>query len=298
MRSTISHIKLFGTKVLLNLLSRRKDLDPNQVILIVSDPRSGSTWLSEVLSTINQSYIIDEPLHINNVHELKALKFEWRQHIPVNRNWPAAKQFFKNLFSGKINNPSISKLGSAKNGQQLIVKTIRAKLLLPWLCQQFNFTYKPIVLVRHPLAMIASLKKHNAFDYPFNKIKSIDHVFEKHLSFLSKLETNTEQQLALWCLANKYLSEIKDVKWMVIKYESLIRNFDHTINYIFKTWGLKLPLNIKESKLRASSSTTKKTFDLDTQLHGWKDVLSPEEVDRYNMILKYFSIDYDNLYQS
>ena len=121
MRSTISHIKLFGTKVLLNLLSRRKDLDPNQVILIVSDPRSGSTWLSEVLSTINQSYIVDEPLHINNVHEIKALKFEWRQHIPVNRNWPAAKQFFKNLFSGKINNPSISKLGSAKNGQQLIV---------------------------------------------------------------------------------------------------------------------------------------------------------------------------------
>ena len=102
-------------------------MDPNQVILIVSDPRSGSTWLSEVLSTINQSYIIDEPLHINNVHELKALKFEWRQHIPVNRNWPAAKQFFKNLFSGKINNPSISKLGSAKNGQTSAVGSLKIK---------------------------------------------------------------------------------------------------------------------------------------------------------------------------
>ena len=271
--------------------------------MIASDPRSGSTWLSEIISSIPGSFIIDEPLHLNNVKEIKPLNFSWRQHIPREKKWPAAKSFFKKLFKGQILNPHIAKgYKTTSEANQLIVKTIRAKLLLPWLCKQFDFKYKPIVLVRHPLAMIVSLKKHDSFNYPFERFtlpqSRYSDFLKPHLDFLITLESNEEQQLALWCIANSYLSSLNEGNWVVVRYEELINDYNKTIKRIFDIWELALPSGIDQAKSKASRSTTKNEFKKEEQLNSWQDILSDNEIAKYNEILNYFNVDYFKLYQN
>lgn len=303
MRSTFSHIKLFYSKGIWNWISGKKNLNPSDAIIIASDPRSGSTWLSEIISSIPGSFIIDEPLHLNNVKEIKHLNFSWRQHIPREKQWPAAKSFFKKLFKGQILNPHIVKnYKNAVKAKQPIIKTIRAKLLLPWLCNQFEFKYKPIVLVRHPFAMIASLKRHEAFDYPFERFtlpnsKYTDFLLT-HLDFLKTLNSNQEQQLAWWCLSNKYLASFDQEDWIVVTYEELVNNYKETVEHIFSTWKTPLPKSILKVASKASSSTTKRKFQKEEQLNSWQDILSDNEIARYNEILNYFNVDYFKLYQN
>ena len=286
---------------MLKLISNRKKLNPNEVILIVSDPRSGSTWLSEVLQSLPRSLVIDEPLHIKQSLELVKLNFSWRQHIPRGAEWPEAYTFFSNLFSGKQISPYSTKgIRRAYSAKQLIIKSIRAKLLLPWLCDQFDFKYKPIVLVRHPMATIVSLKEHQAFNYPFKPFTKApsrySDVFDPFMPFLSELKTNAEQQLALWCISNKYLSQQNAQNWLVIKYEDLLTDFENTLMYIFNNWGINRPEHMMQKKNIPSSSTSKEIIEEQVQLNDWTKKISEEELMSYQKILDYFSVDYDTLY--
>ena len=285
----------------MKFFSKQKNIDPSEAILIASDPRSGSTWLSEILNTIPKSLVIDEPLHLEQSPELKNLKFYWRQHIPKGTDWEEARDYFRKLFSGKLINPYSSKgLFKTSAASQLIVKTIRAKLLLPWLCKAFDFKYKPIVLVRHPMAVIASLKNHHAFDYPFKPIDlteiTYSEVLNDHQDFLESLRTNAEQQLAWWCISNKYLSDQTDPQWLTVKYEDLITDYEGTLRRIFNTWDLDMPKTLLNKKDIPSASTEKKQIEKNIQLLSWKEKLTKEEKLRYQQILDHFKINYNTLY--
>ena len=191
------------------ILSRFKNLNPENAISLFCDPRGGSTWLAETLNSIPRSTIIDEPLHLNNSQRLKDLKFSWRQNIPENESWEEAKRYFELVLKGQSFNRAncyrntVSEVAKSK---QLILKIIRGKALLPWYVKQFNFKYTPLFVVRHPFAIAASQLSHGAWNYQYQKFEIPDAPFndfyKQHDDYLYSLETKEEQLTALWCMGN------------------------------------------------------------------------------------------------
>src|SRR5690606_852588 len=147
-------------------LQSKMDVKPLEHFLIFSDPRGGSTWLMQIVKQVTNKPILWEPLHVKNVPELQKIGFGWRQYIPEQANWTEAKEFFDKLFKGKILNPWIMQQTTKQEllqADQLVVKFCRGNALMPYLTSTYSFKYKPIFMVRHPFAVVASQMKHGGW---------------------------------------------------------------------------------------------------------------------------------------
>jgi len=82
-----------------NVVRRWNTFDSGNAILLFSDPRGGSTWLTEILMKAINPAVIWEPLSPGINSEFKKLGFPPRQFIPEEDEWPEAKEAFQELFS-------------------------------------------------------------------------------------------------------------------------------------------------------------------------------------------------------
>lgn len=217
---------------------------PENSIVVFSDPRGGSTWLAEIIHTIPQSFIYWEPLSLNHIKEVRSIKFGWRQHIPENIKWPEAKYFFDKILSCKILNEWTTLKFNPQQylrGRIPIIKFCRGNDLLKWIVNQYNFRYKPIHLVRHPVAVVASQLKQSGWNYNYQKFfipnMPFNDKYQKHAIFLNSLDSKEEALIANWCITNKSVLEGGE-KWMTIFYENLILDPFKVTNLIFFEWGI------------------------------------------------------------
>ena len=298
-----SHIELLNISYqLIKRLGLRKSFDPQEAIFIFGDPRSGSTWLAEMISMATERLLVDEPLNLNHTKDLLPDSFGWRQHIPENQDWLEVRDYFINLLSGKnIPHPCIRQndLIHFLKSKNAVYKTIRGKRLLHWLKANIKFKYKPIFLIRHPLAMIHSLSKHQSWNYQFRpfelpKKRNIE-TYVKHNDFLQNLRSTEEQILAHWCMANeiyfKHDNLIKDC--IIVKYEDLLSDTENTLIDIFNEWQMDVG-GINKIDFRKPSSSSNKGHKIlpAVQKEQWKKEMDNTSVQKYNRILEYFEIEY------
>ncbi len=291
-------IKTFSYKT----ISIFKDFDPSNAISLFCDPRGGSTWLAETLNTIANSTIIDEPLHLKNMKSLREMKFSWRQYIPEDAKWPEAKLFFHQVLRGKKLNAGTCYRNTPLEviqAQQAILKIIRGKALLPWYVKQFDFKHKPLFVIRHPFAVIASQLNHKAWNYAFHKFQipssPFKEFYEPHEAFLKSLKTKEEQLTARWCMTNNIVLNHpqNNHSWISINYEDLILKSNESFRHIFNVWDLEIP-KILFSKINKPSTTTvgKTQIESEQLLKGWQKKLSSTQIDRLQKVLDYFEVTY------
>ena len=279
-----------------------KSFDPATAISLFCDPRGGSTWLAETLSAIPKSFIIDEPLHLNNVEGFKNLNFYWRQYIPEKAQWPQARKVFEDILMGEILNRGLCSRNKAIKliqAQQLILKIIRGKALLPWYVKQFDFKYKPVMLVRHPFAIAASLLDHSSWGYEFKKFEipvgPYNEFYKAHADFLYALQTKEEQLTALWCITNNTVLRHpeNDHSWITLNYENLVLEPVKHFEMIFEKWNLATPDELSSRILIPSSTTVgKQIIQPKRLLSDWKNKLDEAQINQLQKVLDYFGVDY------
>lgn len=286
---------------LLKYSANKNRFKPNDSLLIFSDPRGGSTWLAEMIATIPGSFIYWEPLNPVYLKELKKLNFSWRQHIPKEESWPEAKAFFDQILSASIINEwtamkmSVQEYG---NGIFPIVKICRGNHLLPWLVKQFNFKYKPLYLVRHPLAVVSSQLKQGGWDSDFTKFNIPDmpfnHEYVDHKEFLEGLKSKSESLLATWCITNRDLLAKQSNEWITVYYEELVLDPETQFHKIFSEWNLPMPneLSNRFDHWSSTSLDTSQSYDQESQLNKWRNDFSAMELEGFQTILDYFDITY------
>lgn len=288
----------------LPILFKRKNLDPENAILIFGEARGGTTWLAETLNRISGAAISYEPLAVNKDPLLKKMKFHWRQYIPEDVTYPEARLFFEKIFNGTAFNYSRSRLNSMKelkNADKIVVKFIRANGMLPWLVRQFNFKYKPVYLIRNPYAVIASQLKFPEWYKPFDEFIIPDcpfnDIYKKHVDFLKTIKTEEEYLAFMWCLIN--LVPLKHSEnnrsWITVNYENLVLAPEKELRRIFRIWNLELDPKILDNINKPSFSSYR---DLPLigkeQLIKWKNNLNEEQTNRIERVLRYFNIEYYN----
>lgn len=278
--------------------------DPAKAILLFASPRGGSTWLEEILATIPRTATIWEPLDLENVPQFRQLGFAWRQHIPEGEPWPAAEALFTRLFAGRLLSPYLAQAttpAELHRAERLIVKFVRGHLLLPWIAARYPVP-RPVLLLRHPCAVVASMQKHGAWKRhpvpppppPHHRYDGL--VREQH-RLAGRITTMEEYLAYVWCLTHAYLlaHPLNDKAWTTITYEELLMNTGPTLRKVFDAWGMEVPPAAMAAATRPSRTTRpgSPTVDPLQQLAHWRTQLSTQQQQQVLGMLERFGI---NLY--
>lgn len=138
----------------------RTGYNPDRTLLLSSSPRSGSTWLMNIVATLPGSCPIFEPLGSPDCPTQK----EPRNPFPTlgaNEREPELARYMADVVRGarlsrwSSSHATISQLLFSR---RYVVKCVRAARMMGWIRARFP-NNKAVILIRHPCAVVASIKK-------------------------------------------------------------------------------------------------------------------------------------------
>ncbi len=273
--------------------------DAKKTIAVFGSIRSGSTWLAEVLSSLDGHLQIFEPLHPDYVPEAKkSLPNQKPAYMPADQEWQVGKKMFERILSGKVINSwtmSQSSLMKVLKAKRLVVKFVRGNLLLEWVATNLDIL-SPILVIRHPCAIVAS---HLNKGWSPDKRRLLDNRYlEKFPDIKEKCEQLSEQEelaALAWCLRyHAPLMSAKPYPFILVSYESLVRNGKQELERIFQE--LDIPLDTRAiDQLSIPSDTVTNSSQIVTgkdPLEGWKHKFSDQQVDNILAVLEIFGMDF------
>lgn len=278
-----------------------KKFNASDSIIIFSESRGGSTWLMEMLRDALNICINWEPLHVNSGVVPIEFKLGWRPFIPKENSDDIYKSLFRNIHEFKIHSKWTRQYLSLKQlirSKQVLVKYVRANLLVPYLLDKFEFRYPPIFLIRHPIDTCLSQIK--AFGNPEDDFieaeisNSLNNDrFIEHRDYIKQLETRLEKRIALWCMNNcTTINQLKEYHLHIVFYSDLIQSPRKELENILGTYELSSSTEkLSEAKLRKASSTdfnNEYSSEVDKQLHKNFETLDNSEKDKIQKIFDYF----------
>ena len=299
-----------------------KKINMTETIVIVGTPRSGTTWLMELLGTIPSYTYLFEPLNPRWFPESSKIGFQSKTYLPDSADWTKGEKYLRKAFTGRlfsIGGPYELRLSKPKMILQsllydkLIVKSVRMNRLLPWVAKRFELR-NIFYIIRHPCAVVASQLKtgftgHQPINPPYinitpnpknilseaSKIEGLSHNI---LDKLKKIEKPEEILAVSWCLDNYVpLSLPKPHPWTMVIYEKLINEGEKEIIRLFNEIGEK-DRSIRAIRFlkKPSKLTQKSELNIvkneDKQLSKWKKSLSEKQIDRILKIVDDFGLDF------
>jgi hypothetical protein len=294
-----------------------KRFSMDETIVISGSPRTGTTWLMEILAGSLPSYLsLYEPLHLRWFSRAEAAGFTPRTFIdPADAGSRIMRSYLEDVFTGK----TISlrphyrfTLGDIYNrllAKKLLVKFVRANRLLPHISR--NYALKGVLCIhRHPCATIASQIRTRWHGYmisgdtpPSKKLVlreavNIPVIDNETRARLQRAEHMEEILAIVWALDFLVPERYDDGSWHTVKYEDLVLNGRETLadlyNYLGETDRLEKGLEIID---RPSITTRDKSdiTDVNYQLAKWEMDLTQQQIERIRNVLEWFNITFDRV---
>lgn len=282
----------------------------DRTVIIVGAPRSGTTWLLEMLERAARGRRIVEPFLYFEPRRSAEHNFGlgWRPYLAENEGHPPMEDYLRRLLRGNDVTfrqanavPSHGRLGFAYRllfARCTVIKMCRGMRLLPWMDERVSVPVT--LLIRHPLAVIASQLEHpdawNEHDGSHPVLCT--RVRQKHPTLVEYAEglDYLEQKLAAtW--AFDYLIPLE--RWgsldnvQLVTYESLVRLPTSTIRRVLEHLGLsgdadRARADEPSATTRADSNVAVRSDPLST----WQRRLSDREVSRILDVVHTFGLDF------
>jgi len=304
-----------------------KKYDIENTIVIAGAPRSGTTWLMEILLNLQGYSYIFEPLNPIWYPESFSIGFQSRTYIHPKTNWQAGEDYLKKIFSGSIvhlpiiENQVTDSIFEIKPrilfhqlfGNKLIVKSVNFTRLLPWIATTFPLR-QIVLIIRHPCAVIASQLQTGLYGYrpdhpPYfdifpnhedilREVKGIDDLDPSLINRLKKIKKQEEILATAWCLDYYIpLSYHRPHPWNLVVYEKLLKDGEKEIFRLFEEIGEKKTPSSAYKHLRSPSMTTIKdkrrmVTQVEHQLSSWQKLLSSKQVERILTIVNDFGLSF------
>lgn len=283
-------------------------------LVVAGAPRSGTTWLAEVLRELPGYKFLNEPLFLPNNADAQRADFDWRTHIPPRAENPTAERFFSAVLTGRIPHgplwhyqasSSMGRIVEQWANRKLVVKFCRAGRLLHWLCRQFDMR-GAVMIIRHPCAVIASQLEHGAWetdqldravDNPEALGKIPKRLRNEFGTILEAINTRLELMTVVWCL-DYYIPLIDHAQgnwpWYLTSYEELVLRGAQEMRRILSGLGAEVTEAIQRQLDEASgyASSDLVIENPEEQLSKWRERLSSEQVDRVLKIVRAFDLDF------
>ena len=220
----------------------RPDGRPN--VFLFSTPRSGSTWLMELIWSQPGFKYCAEPLNLRNPGVRQHLGVgEWRQ-LYSNDAIPLLHDYFQAFCEGRLRfkNPNPFKGYFRPVTHRIVFKEIHAGgAIINWF--RDNFNARVVVLLRHPLAVSLSREELPTLT------TFIDSDYQHHFS-AEQLEysqrivnsgTRLERGVLAWCLQNAVPLRDATDDWAIISYEQMVLAPLPLVGYLADKLQLPLP---------------------------------------------------------
>lgn len=230
----------------IRIILNTKNFKASESITIFSEARGGSSWLAEILSDIVDVCINWEPLYVSRGVVPNRYNFGWRPYIPKEEVNEEYLSLFTKIHEYKAHTfwtRSYLTIGKAIRGKQVLVKYVRANLLVPYLMENLDFKFPPVFLLRNPIDTCMSQIK--TFDSSGKKAHADipdwmnNERFVEHHDFMSRLESNLEITIAKWCLNNcPTIDQLGSFKVHVLFYEDLLADPRAELEKILVSYGI------------------------------------------------------------
>jgi hypothetical protein len=310
----------------------------NEAIIIAGSGRSGTTWVLDTLARSNGLRTIFEPLH--PIVGQTAAKFAYR-YIRVDANESALKDFMDGVFTGRLHNlwvnyrirkdrlkPTVAMLMSFhesymlyvryrkllrhifryphQRSNRVIVKCIRANLMLGWLYRQYHS--KILFIMRHPGAVLESKMRLEAQGWDDWNVKPllaryardtqlVEDIPSEFQRMLKSVSNPVAEHTLVWCIENSLpLRDATKRNYCLVYYEHLLLHPEREWKRIIDTLGLPMQPDEELLKLPSQQTSFEKrhsVFDRE-RIGQWMACLSKDELLEINTVLEAFAMaEYD-----
>lgn len=267
-------------------------------VLVTGSHRSGSTWLAGMLGLARGTLVAHEPFNIQPwAYSLGGLAKHWFTYAPGLPQDDALRAFGK-VLDGRSRSVFLKSqpqhwVPPLRRGR-LVIKDPIAALSSDWLAK--NFDLDVVVLVRHPAAFAASLKR-LGWEHPFEHFLEQEALMRDHLEpRRAELERTPDDPVGqagvLWnCVYGVLFSYLRsNPHWIVRRHEDLSGDPAAGLEDLYGELGLRWTGDI-ERKVRGYTGADNPASapagvvhqmrrDSASAVSQWKNILTAEETAR------------------
>ena len=278
--------------------------DSRQNVFLFSTPRSGSTWLMELIGTQPGFKACNEPLDVRNPMVRHYLGItDW--HELYNRSaMPALHAYFQAICEGRLHamDPVPFRRHYRSVTNRIVFKIIfGGEERVNWFRDTFNG--RVVYLIRHPIAVglsreyypriQAQLQSDYRRHFSKEQLDVAQHIVEDG--------TQLEQGVLAWCLENAVPLQMATDDWLIIGYEELILDPQPLIEQLAHRLALPEPqrmvdrLTIPSAVKAKSNRETQHALEHGTDRHWligkWRKHVNEQDERRAMEILAHFQLD-------
>jgi hypothetical protein len=273
-------------------------------VVIAGSPRSGTTWLLELLRTLPGYKALNEPLMYQDARNGHG--FSWRTYLEPGEEADEQRAYLETVLTGQLgispawyfeaeNRPT--QLVEHATRDRLVVKFCRMNRMLHWFCGQFNVR-GPVFIIRHPCAVVASMLRHEAWDeddmrgqdraqHALHGGTLPDSLQEVFGPVLRRIETKVEVLATMWCL-DHYVPLVHHASgmypWVLVPYERMVTRGHEELRRITGALSVEMTTEMRNQLGEPSNSVKDQLHeDAQQQLSKWRRRLSDHQI---NAILR------------
>lgn len=284
-----------------------KKFDPADAFVVFSEARGGSTWIMELLKKSLNGITLFEPLYGKDRKFKKILRtynFRYPFYFADKDTEKALKRYLTDSFAGEVSGKRILQFNTLKDiysCNNLVVKLVSVNLIAPWFAKTIKLRYKPIYVLRHPLAILASREKYSLYGKepegnihlgPYNRdrLKCDYHPYHDYLDDLDQANNKYSRYVTEWCIRNKdFLNGTYNDDFHIIFYEDMVLRPEQVLENLSNAWDMDL----NDVSTRNESGTTDvgdSVYEGQKQLSKWCGFFSDEEKKMMQSVLDRFKV--------
>ncbi|GAC05844.1 sulfotransferase domain-containing protein [Paraglaciecola chathamensis] len=289
-------VKNLKHQLLIKRALRRNDFA--NVIWLIGDGRSGTTWIANLLNADKTYREMFEPFHPVKVAE--ASNFSENMYVPPDEAHRQLQDYMVRVFDGSLTNSWIDRNVPNKRFKGLLVKDVFANLHAKWATNIFPHV-RPILLIRNPLSVASSKFVTKRWNWPENPdiFLKDEKLMLNHLSSFQAIikgvrsrDDYIEKQVLNWCVIHKVLTEqfmLSDIH--ILCYEDAYARpaecIDEALYFANKTCEQALDKAVLNSKsivsFKGSSIVENKN-----PLTLWRENVTPHQLSLVSKLLNDF----------
>lgn len=279
-------------------------------VFLFSTPRSGSTWLMEMIGTQPGFKYCNEPLNLRVTAVRNNLGLETWEDLYNLTAQPKVENYFNGFIRGtlRFNNPNPLAGNYRPLTHRIVFKMLNAQEdQINWYRDTFNG--RIVFLLRHPLAVSLSRKQ-------FPRLTAfLNSDYKRHFTTaqldiarqITATGTPLEKGILSWCFQNSVPLRMATADWAILSYEQIVLEPETVIHYLCHKLDLPHPERMLQRISKPSLSTNlsdantqqmlqQDASELKTQylVEKWQKKLTIEEAQKAMHILTHFDLD---LYQ-
>jgi hypothetical protein len=266
----------------------------HESVVVLAPPRSGSTWLTEVVGSWPGFGVINEPLHPVFVAP-RRFGLQSRNYLP-----PAAAddlvRYLRAAFTGDVVQPfavSFNNPIEPWTVKRWISKVVHGNGLIGW-CAERLPEPQYVGLLRHPCAVIASQRRKNMISTDtFHAARlQFASLWPEFATVLHTARSEVARYAACWCMDIFALMNCrKPPRFRLVCYEDLVSNADVSFARLAEWIGADAAV-VDPREFAPSASAQEVPLEGSAQLGKWKEGLTLREVDEVFGFLDAFRLDF------